>query len=511
MCSFIGRCVFTCFVCVLGFLYNPPPYVFKPSQFLKDTVYAPVATEQDLLLSVNGSIPSFLIGGSFLRVGSNPIVVDHNAPYHWFEGDGMIFSASLRERSVVLKNRWIRTPLLEVRNRTQVMYSFLAELTFPSRVIPALLSMAWSSFLGRSLATTTGNTAFLFHQRRLFCLMEASRPIEVDPTTLATGPMVKFDGVTTSFTAHPKFDVEANELLSFGWLPPSNAISFYKHDGDGKLLLTKKIRFDGPLPRMPHDFACSERFCLFFDSSAARLDPLKLMGFGKPDLLPARIVYFSRETKEGQHSVEVKSGAIVHFANAFESGDELVVIAFRTNHSETYFDLDTVFPPTLYEIRINLLSNTLSSERDLLDHNKQLIFAEFPTINPRYQTRPSRYVYAMKLDKSSFFSGSGILKHDLLTGNTLSFEFCERLCRCQEPLFVANATDDAHSAPEDAGAAMTFVLDLRTNESSLVILDAQTLRLVATVPLRSRVPMGFHTVFLSQKELAGAVGVSIQN
>ncbi len=106
-----------------------------------------------------------------------------------------MFAVSFRENSIVLRNRWIKTGLLEARNSTQTMWSFLAEIQYPARVVRALLRMAYSSFLGTAVQATTGNTAFVFHESRLLCLMEAANPIEIDPITLNTKKQVVLDGM----------------------------------------------------------------------------------------------------------------------------------------------------------------------------------------------------------------------------------------------------------------------------------------------------------------------------
>lgn len=41
---------------------------------------------------------------------------------------------------------------------------------------------------------TTGNTAFVFFANRLLCLMEAARPIEINPVTLDTIGVYQVDG-----------------------------------------------------------------------------------------------------------------------------------------------------------------------------------------------------------------------------------------------------------------------------------------------------------------------------
>jgi carotenoid cleavage dioxygenase-like enzyme len=224
--------------------------------------------------------------------------------------------------------------------------------------------------------------------------------------------------------------------MSFGWIPPSNSIHFYTHKGD-KLVFSDRIPFEGPLviershfvlfhflslqPRMPHDFACSEQYCVFFDSTSIRMDPIRLLGFSPRDTVPARMVYFPRKSR-GTRSVAVDNGSIVHFGNAWEEGDELVVMGCRSNETVLYFDLEREdrYLPYLYEYRINLVSNKVS-ERYLLDQNGAKIAGEFPTVHPGLATRATRFVYMMKLDRGGVAKSGGMFKYDRQLGISTSF------------------------------------------------------------------------------------------
>ncbi len=174
MFKFLGQSLFFGLAVLAALIYNPPPYVFGPSRFLDDPLFAPAPHELRLVLSVPEGhvIPPYLLGGKFLRNGPNPIV--KGLPYHWFDGDGAIFAATFVDNAtVVLENRWIRTQLLALRNRTGTMRSFLAEIQYPWRAVRAILQLLKSTMDGTSLTMTTGNTALLWHQQKLLALVQA--------------------------------------------------------------------------------------------------------------------------------------------------------------------------------------------------------------------------------------------------------------------------------------------------------------------------------------------------
>lgn len=61
------------------------------------------------------------------------------------------------------------------------------------------------------------------------------------------------------------------------------------------------------------------------------------------------------------------------------------------------------------------------------------------------------------------------------------------------------AREEAKS--EDDGYLMTTLHDWTTDTSEFVIWDAQTLARVLTAPLKQRVPNGFHTLFVLEKDM----------
>ncbi len=173
--------------------------------------------ELDLRCRVGaGEIPSHLVGGLYLRTGPNPVVKP--SPYHWFDGDGMVWRAQfLDNTTVALRNRWIVTSSYVERKATGKATSFLGEIQYPFRALRALAKLVNSTYYGTALTATTGNTALLWWQNRLFALMEAAVPMEVDPVTLEALGLFRFQGqLRTSMTAHPKQDAASKELIFFG-------------------------------------------------------------------------------------------------------------------------------------------------------------------------------------------------------------------------------------------------------------------------------------------------------
>ena len=92
---------------------------------------------------------------------------------------------------------------------------------------------------------------------------------------------------------------------------------------------------------------------------------------------------------------------------------------------------------------------------------------------------------------------SGFAKVDLSTGEVTKFIYGDQ-CYGGEPYFVSRDP----VAPEDDGYVLSFMHDEKTARSELLIVNAITMQLEASVKLPSRVPYGFHGTFISSKDLA---------
>ena len=123
------------------------------------------------------------------------------------------------------------------------------------------------------------------------------------------------------------------------------------------------------------------------------------------------------------------------------------------------------------------------------------IDAEFPTIDPRLVGRRCRYVYAAKFaeapGKKMTESFDGVIKLDLETGNTTTHTFVGGGLGGE----VAFAP---YGKEEEDGMLLTFVFDPATNTSSVYVIDARTMKCVATVGLPERVPFGFHSTWAAE-------------
>ncbi|HVY88155.1 MAG TPA: carotenoid oxygenase family protein, partial [Hyphomonadaceae bacterium] len=209
-------------------------------------VMAPVRTEDDFELKVEGKIPASL-RGAYYRNGPNP-QFDPVGVYHAFVGDGMIHGFFLDGQKAHYRNRWVRTPRWEAERKA-------GRPLFGAFGGPSDPSVA-------NIHPGGANTNVVFHAGKLMALQEASEPFALDPIGLEKGGFLSTGG---KFTAHPKVDPETGELVWFAYSAgptPLNAfIDYGVTDKTGKV--TRRDRFEAPYMSMIHDFMVTRNYVIF--------------------------------------------------------------------------------------------------------------------------------------------------------------------------------------------------------------------------------------------------------
>jgi carotenoid cleavage dioxygenase len=119
-------------------------------------------------------------------------------------------------------------------------------------------------------------------------------------------------------------------------------------------------------------------------------------------------------------------------------------------------------------------------------------------INPELRGKPYRYAYCcdMSQDVGGVLRGwSGLIKLDVVSSHHATWQAQERRSLVGDPEFVPAPT----RRYEDDGWILTHVFDPVVTLSSVAIIDAKTMTLVASVRLPSPLPMGFHTNWIPSK------------
>ncbi len=456
----------------------------KSVNFFLDGNFAPVSVERDANdLPVNGQIPADL-AGHFLRIGPNPAHIFSEAAYHTFDGDGMVHAIRFANGQTSYRNRFVQTEGFKLeQERGDWVYKGMNSMMdpTPSRVPE-----------GASSSKNLANTAFAYHNNTLYALHEPSQPTIISLPDLETVGATDFRGkLKHPFTAHPKIDQKTGEMMTFGYAFQAPYVSYSVINADGDLVHTTPITI--PKPVFMHDFAATSKYSLFLDFPIT-LDIERAIAGGPPidfeEAHGARIGVMPRYgTDADVRWFDVKPGVVVHTANAWDEGDEVVLQASRSKTADIIgagLNAGDKLPDTqgqLYEWRINLVTGEVA-ERALSD-----LRCDFTRVNDLYACHKTRYVYGGIFNPSRPFTFDGVMKHDSDQGCDDTYYYGSRR-HGGEAVFAPRIGATA----EDDGYLITFVHDENTDQSECIVIDAQNVSdgPVATILMPYRVPYGFH-------------------
>ncbi|KAF5752656.1 carotenoid cleavage dioxygenase 1 family protein [Tripterygium wilfordii] len=471
----------------------------KPQHYLSGN-FGPVSDETPPVanLPVKGHLPDCL-NGEFVRVGPNP-KFSPVAGYHWFDGDGMIHGLRIKDGKATYVSRYIGD-----------LKGLFGLIMVNMQILRAKLKV-----LDMSYGNGTGNTNLIFHHGKLLALQEADKPYVVkvmEDGDLQTLGMLDYDKrLQHNFTAHPKIDPLTGEMFTFCYAHTPPYITYRVISKDGFMHDPVPITVSEPI--MMHDFAITENYAIFLD--------LPLCFKPKEMVKEKKLIFSFDETKKSRFGVlpryakdellirwfELPTCFIFHNANAWEEGDDVVLITCRIEKP----DLDMVsgnikeklenFGNELYEMRFNMKTG-LASQRKLSEGS-----VDFPRVNENYTGRKQRYVYGTILDNIA--KVKGVIKFDLhatpeagkteleVGGNVKGIVDLGPGRFGSEAVFVPCVPGT--TSEEDDGYLIFFMHDEETGKSYVNVIDAKTMSSdpVAVIELPHRVPYGFHAFFVTE-------------
>ena len=454
------------------------------NNFFLDGNFSPVHEERDTEdMEVVGTIPGDL-KGHFLRVGPNPVHVFSEEAYHTFDGDGMIHAIEFRDGKARYRNRFIENEGFKLeQKRGDWVYKGMKSLMDPT---PSRIPE------GAPSSKNLANTAFTYHNNTLYALHEPSQPTIISLPDLDTQGPTDFDGkLTHPFTAHPKIDKKSGEMIAYGYSFQAPFVSYSVIDQHGDLVHTTPITI--PRSIFMHDFAVTEKYTLFLDFPITLDVGRAIAGGPAVDFEPqygARIGVMPRfGSDEDVLWFDVETGVVIHTANAWDEGDEVVLQASRSNTADiagagtSEGNNLQENQGRLHEWRINLKTDAVI-ERSLSDTP-----CDFTRVNDDYACHKTRYVYAGIFNTERAFTFDGVMKYDNKSGITREYIYGPNR-HGGEAVFAPKVDGDL----EDDGYLVCFVHDEAENQSECQIIDARDITAgpVATLIMPCRVPYGFH-------------------
>ena len=195
---------------------------------------------------------------------------------------------------------------------------------------------------------------------------------------------------------------------------------------------------------------------------------------------------------------------VLHFTNAYEDGDEIVLDGFfegepspvdsltgdKWQKAFRFLALDRL-QTRLHRWRFNLATGEVREEQ-LSDS-----ITEFGMINGGYAGGKYRYTYAAT-GKPSWFLFDGLVKHDLHTGSEQRFAFEDGVYGSETAM-----APRVGSTGEDDGYLVTLTTDMNDDASYCLVFDAARVAdgPVCKLALPERISSGTHCTWAPGSEL----------
>ena len=330
---------------------------------------------------------------------------------------------------------------------------------------------------------------------RFIAMTETPIPVQFDDDTLAAAG-VAYEAPGQLTTAHPHMDRATKGMLNYAAkLGPRNHYRFFLLRPDAtqpEVIATQAVRE----PAYMHSFGLTQRWLVLAEFPLV-VNPLRLAFSGRPYIenfrwrpeLGTRFHLFDRSGGQALGPFETEARFAFHHVNSYEENGDVVVDIVASPTAQIVEDLylerlrqgKPIAPAHLERFRITPTSGTVTSER-LADAAMEL-----PRINyGRCNERPYRYVWGVGFDGGWL---DRIVKADVVERTTTVWS--EDGCYPGEAVFVG-APDGER---EDEGVLLSVVLDGRTGNSFLLVLDASSLEELARADVPHQIPFGFHGQF----------------
>ena len=417
-------------------------------------------------MHVEGEIPTDL-NGVYLRNTENPLVPNTDR-YHPFDGDGMIHQIDFKGGKANYRNRFVRTRCFQAEQEAEgSLWGGLMD--------KASMSLRPGFGAHGSLKDSSSTDIIVHGGKAVSTFYQCGEGYVLDPETLAqegVASWVPLDGIS----AHPKVDQRTGELLFFNYSKHAPYMHYGVVDRSGKLVHYVPIPFPGP--RLPHDMMFTQNWSILCDFPLFWDEELLKRNVHVTRLhegLPSRFALIPRFGQpEDIRWFEADPTFVLHFINAYEEGDEVVLDGYFEEdpypppldnaegygHMMAYVD-EHSFKPKLHRWRFNLKDGTTCEER--LDDR----ILEFGMMNQRYLGLPYRYAYSTT-SKPGWFLFTGFVKHDLVTGESWEVQLTDGRYASEARFAPRVGTTD-----EDDGYLVSFVTDENRGTSECILIDCK--------------------------------------
>ena len=472
--------------------------------------YAPVDDEVFETLTIReGKIPADL-QGCYVRNGPNPLwnPPSETSNYHWFLGDGMVHAVQIKDGSATYNNHFLRTktfqddqkygkPAFDKIAYSTSMASFLSQLALEKAGLVRSKNISGPS-----------NTNLVYHSSRLMALSEADYPMELQILLDGHLQSAAEYAYNDTWNPHPKIDPVSGKLYWMNYdvsgLTPN--FTFGVVDAQGKEERNCVGVLGGGKAVMIHDCGITEQYAIVIDCPVL----VGIENYSRGGSLwsfdpkhGSRIGIFPKDGESGKIAAkwfQIDTCWIFHLANAWEEGNEVVVVVVRWDRIDmSGRHRDDGFlngnKRTLHEYRFDMDSGAVS-EKSLATGFDLL---EFPVVNQKKVGRKTRFTWAAgNYEGEPVFHR--IFKFDLSQPGDIQSYACTRgdkKLTAGEAYFVSKGNE------EDDGYLMSFVINPDgAAPSSFLVLNGKSLESLCIIDIqRRRIPLGFHGLWVSEDQV----------
>ena len=447
------------------------------------------ATDLDVL---EGALPADLVG-TYLRNTENPLLPAIGR-YHPFDGDGMLHAITFASGRASYRNRMVQTAGLA------------AELAAGAPLWAGIIEPAARStrdgWGARGRMKDASSTDVIVHAgQALTSFYQCGDLYAQDPVTLAPHGALPWSGGFGGFgvSAHPKLDEVTGELLVFGYGTAAPYFQLGVLDRAGALVHQQPVPLPGP--RLPHDIAFTEHFAIIPDFPLFWDPALLAQGGHRPrwhPQLPTRFGVVPRTGGEPRWFPAAPT-FVLHFINAYEDGDTIVIDGFHQTDPmpkpdpadgpwaglKKMVDLGAMGARP-HRWRLDLATGRCTEERLFED------VCEFPTINGRVGGRRHQVAYAMTA-KPGWFLFDGMVRLDLASGAVQRFRWPDGVYGSEAPV-----APRVGATAEDDGYLVSIVSDTVRDTSECQVFDARHVDAgpICRVRLPERIASGTHACWM---------------
>lgn len=451
---------------------------------------------------VAGEIPGDL-DGVYLRNTENPV---HPAlsNYHPFDGDAMVHVVGFRDGKAFYRNRFVRTEgFVAEQEAGRALWAGLGEdpATSPTPT-------GWGA---RGRLKDNSSTDIVMHNGvALTSFYQCGDLYRLNPTTLDTLGKATWNGDFPSslgVSAHPKLDDRTGELLFFNYGTDAPYLHYGVVDAEDNLVHYIDVPLPGP--RLPHDMAFTENYAilndcpLFWAPEALKLGKHAARFY--PDI-PTRLAVIPRRGQTADITwFEADPTYVLHWVNAYEEGDEIVLDGYYQKDPEPPAGNGTLYQrmfrfldnellgPKLHRWRLNLTTG-LTKEEPLSES-----VSEFGMINGHHLGIKHRYSYSAT-SVPGWFLFNGLIKHDAVDGTEERFDL-------EDGVFLSETAmaPRVGSQSEDDGYLVTITSDVNRDLSECLIFDAHNVGAgpITRIRLPERVCSGTHSTWAPGSSIPG--------